>query len=1108
MIYLDDFRLSTVNWVLSTERFIKGNVLFFVQNRDKKIKLSSSLCVRFNMTDGYSAKSIKVLEGLEAVRKRPAMYIGSTSKTGLHHCVYEVLDNSIDEVQAGEASLINIVINPDGSITISDNGRGIPVEKHESGKSALEVVMTKLHAGGKFENKAYQISGGLHGVGVSCVNALSKKLTARVTKNGKVHEQTYKIGVPQGGVKVVDKSKNGDHGTAVTFWPDDDIFSTIEFDFSVIASRAKELAFLNPAAKIVLEDKRSGKGKKEVFHFEGGLIEFVKWINRSKSTLHKPVYFLKKTETAIMEVSLQYNDSYQENIFGFVNTINTVEGGTHISGFKTALTRAVNDYATRKGLLKKEKLSGDDVREGLTAIVSIKIANPQFEGQTKTKLGNSEVKGDVDSAVSIALGEYFEQNPDVANKIANKAVASAKARSAAKKARDLVRRKNVVGFSGLPGKLADCSSRKVERTEVYIVEGDSAGGCFSGDTKIALADGRNLSFKELVKEDENNKENFCYTIKTDGSVGIEKIKHPRITKKNVEVIRVVLDNDEAIECTPNHKFMLRDGNYKEAKDLTKEDSLMPLNRKVSKIGGKVTIDGYEMVFDQKKKWIFTHMLSDKYNVDNGVYELEQGEHRHHIDFNKLNNNPSNIVRLPKEDHLIIHTEHLKKTLHTEEAKEKAKQAHQTIEYREKMSKWARQPEVNEMLSKRAKDQWENPEYKQFMIQKFIEFYNSNENYREESNERLNKAQKKYWADFENRKKASEKVKSFFEENPDAKQYLSDMAKEQWKDETLVLWRRQKTKEQWTPEFRMKRKIAYDKTYYQKTIKLMKKVYEDFGDLNNFEEIRIDNNDKSILSMGTFCSRFFKNDFDEMKESVKNYNHKIKEIVMLNKKIDVYDIEVPETHNFALSSGVFVHNSAKDARDKEFQAILPLRGKILNVEKASPIRALSSEQVINLVTAIGTGIKENFDINKLRYSKIIIMTDADVDGQHITTLLLTFFFRYAPELIENGNLFIAVSPLFRIRKGQKMKYVYSEEELIKVKKEFGDNAEVLRFKGLGEMDAEQLWSTTMDPKKRILKKVTIDDVVKADEIFTMLMGDVVGPRRRFIETNANIAELDI
>src|SRR3990167_5242627 len=629
------------------------------------------------MAEEYNAKSIKILEGLEAVRKRPAMYIGSTSKTGLHHCVYEVLDNSIDEVQAGEATLIEIIINPDGSISVSDNGRGIPVEKHESGKSALEVVMTKLHAGGKFENKAYQISGGLHGVGVSSVNALSKKLKERITKGGKIYEQPYKIGVPQGDVKVVDKSKEDEHGTMVTFWPDDEIFSTLEFDFSVIASRAKELAFLNSTVKIILEDKRKDKEKKEEFHFDGGLIEFVKWINRSKTAVHKPVYFHKDSKNAILDVAIQYVDTYQENIFGFVNTINTIEGGTHVSGFKTALTRVINDYGTKKGLLKKDKLSGDDVREGLTAIISIKIAQPQFEGQTKTKLGNSEVKGDVDSAVTIALTEYFEQNPDIANKIVNKAVSAAKAREAAKKARDLVRRKNVVGFSGLPGKLADCSSKKVEKTELYIVEGDSAGG-----------------------------------------------------------------------------------------------------------------------------------------------------------------------------------------------------------------------------------------------------------------------------------------------------------------------------------------------------------------------------------------------------------------------------------------------SAKDARDKEFQAILPLRGKILNVEKSSPVKALSSEQVINLITAMGTGIKENFDISKLRYSKIIIMTDADVDGQHIATLLLTFFFRYVPELIENGNVFIAVSPLFRIRKGQKMKYVYSEDELNKSKKEFGENAEVLRFKGLGEMDSEQLWSTTMDPKNRILKKVTIDDSVKADEIFTMLMGDVVGPRRRFIETNANIAELDI
>ncbi|MEM3074726.1 MAG: DNA topoisomerase (ATP-hydrolyzing) subunit B [Candidatus Pacearchaeota archaeon] len=629
------------------------------------------------MSEEYSAKSIKVLEGLEAVRKRPAMYIGSTSKSGLHHCVYEVLDNSIDEVQAGEATKIEVFINDDGSVTIADNGRGIPVDKHESGKSALEVVMTKLHAGGKFENKAYKISGGLHGVGVSCVNALSIKLIARVIRDGKIYEQSYKIGVPQSSVKVIGNAKNGERGTIVTFWPDSEIFSTTEFDFGVIANRAKELAFLNPNLTIIVEDRRKGKEKREEFHFEGGLVEFVKWINRSKNVIHKPIYFHKDTKNAIIDVAIQYVEGYQENIFGFVNTINTVEGGTHVSGFKTALTRVINDYATKKGLLKKEKLSGDDVREGLTAIISIKISDPQFEGQTKTKLGNSEVKGDVDSAVTIALGEYFEQNPDIANKISNKAISAAKAREAAKKARDLVRRKNVLGFGGLPGKLADCSSKKIEKTEIYIVEGDSAGG-----------------------------------------------------------------------------------------------------------------------------------------------------------------------------------------------------------------------------------------------------------------------------------------------------------------------------------------------------------------------------------------------------------------------------------------------SAKDARDKEFQAILPLRGKILNVEKASPIKSLSSEQIINLVTAIGTGIKENFDITKLRYSKVIIMTDADVDGQHIATLLLTFFFRYTPQLIENGKIFIALSPLYRIRKGQKIKYVYSDEELEKAKREFGDNAEVLRFKGLGEMDSEQLWETTMNPKTRILKKVTIEDAVKADEIFTMLMGDVVGPRRKFIETNAKIAEIDI
>ncbi len=426
------------------------------------------------MTSEYNAKSIKVLEGLEAVRKRPAMYIGSTSKDGLHHLVYEVVDNAVDEVQAGRNDKIEITINKDGSITVKDYGHGIPVDKHESGKSALEVVMTKLHAGGKFENKVYQISGGLHGVGVSCVNALSKKLVATIRINGKIYEQIYIRGVPQSNVKIIGQTDKKDTGTTITFWPDDEIFSTTKFDYSVIALRIRELAFLNPSARITLKDEI--KGKSEVFHYEGGLIEFVKWINKSKEILNKPIYFKREMDHTIVEVAIQYTGGYQENIFGFVNTINTVEGGTHVSGFKTALTRVVNDYAKRKGLLKNEAIIGDDVREGITAIVSIKIPEPQFEGQTKTKLGNSEVKGFVDSIVTSALSEFFEENPTIAKKIISKILDASKARMAAKKAKDLVRRKNVFSLGGLPGKLHDCSKKKSDDTELYLVEGQSAGG--------------------------------------------------------------------------------------------------------------------------------------------------------------------------------------------------------------------------------------------------------------------------------------------------------------------------------------------------------------------------------------------------------------------------------------------------------------------------------------------------------------------------------------------------------------------------------------------------------------------------------------------------------
>ncbi|MEM4152782.1 MAG: DNA topoisomerase (ATP-hydrolyzing) subunit B [Candidatus Pacearchaeota archaeon] len=625
----------------------------------------------------YDINAIKVLGGLEGVRKRPAMYIGSTGKEGLHHLLWEVVDNSVDEALAGFCTLIVIKINKDGSISVEDNGRGIPVEKHpQYKKSGLEIVMTMLHAGGKFDHKAYFISGGLHGVGVSVVNACSEWMIVRVKRDGKIYEQKYERGKPITEVKQIGTYNNGSTGTTVIFKPDSEIFSTLKFDFELIATKMRELAFLNPGLTIKLEDEATGK--KEEFHAAGGLIEFVKWLNRTRKALHKPIYFKKtdEKEGTIVEIAIQYNDSYYENIFGFVNTINTIEGGTHVTGFKTALTRVINDYAYRSNMLKDTKIEGEDVREGLTAVISLYIRDPQFEGQTKTKLGNSEIKGFVDSVVTQQLSQFFEENPSIAKIIVTKALEAAKARVAAKKAKELVRRKSALFATALPGKLADCSSRKLEKTELYIVEGESAGG-----------------------------------------------------------------------------------------------------------------------------------------------------------------------------------------------------------------------------------------------------------------------------------------------------------------------------------------------------------------------------------------------------------------------------------------------SAKQARNKETQAILPLRGKILNVEKANPHKIFSSEEIVTLTTAIGTGIAEHFDINKLRYGKIIIMTDADVDGQHIKTLLLTFFFRFMPKLIEQGRVFIAMAPLYKVRKGSQDYYVYNDEELEKILKKLG-NASVQRFKGLGEMNPEQLWQTTMNPKTRILKQVTIEDTIEADQLFSILMGNEVEPRKNFIIEHAHEAILDV
>jgi DNA gyrase subunit B len=782
----------------------------------------------------YGAESIQILEGLTAVRKRPAMYIGSTDSRGLHHLINEVVDNSIDEVLRGACTFVEVTLGKDGTCTVTDNGGGIPVEVHPKYKRpTLEIVMTVLHAGGKFDRNTYKISGGLHGVGVHVVNALSEFLEARVKRGGKSYFQRFERGNVAAPIK--EEGEADGTGTSIRFKPDKEIFETVTFEKPIVEHRLKELAFLNPEVTIHFVDER--EAYEATFHYSGGIRQYVEELNTNKTPLFAPpISICLNREGVEVEVALQYDDGYNEIVLSYANNIPTIDGGTHVVGFRSALTRSINDYSRTRGFIKgdKEGLTGEDVREGLTAVVTVKLLEPQFEGQTKSRLGNSEVKGTVESVIYEKLTEYLEEHPGPAQALISKALQAAQAREAARKARELTRRKGLLEGGGLPGKLADCHSRDPSQCELYLVEGDSAGGCFSGGTKVALVDGRILDFKELVEEDAQGKENFCYTIRRDGKIGIEKIVHPRVTKRRAEVVRVTLDNGEAIVCTPDHRFMLRGGEYCPASEMPNGSSLMPLNRK-----------------------------------------------------------------------------------------------------------------------------------------------------------------------------------------------LPDMS--------------------------------------------------------------------------------------EPGITITNHNHKVVSVELISERVDVYDLEVPGTNNFALASGVFVHNSAKQGRNREFQAVLPLRGKILNVEKARLDKMLQNEEIANLITAIGTSIGDDFDISKLRYHQIIIMTDADVDGSHIRTLLLTFFYRKMHELVEGGHIYIALPPLYRLAKGKDIRYAYADEERDKELKELGGMRGVTlqRYKGLGEMNPQQLWETTMQPSTRTLLQVTVEDAQKANELFTILMGEVVEPRRQYIEQHAHeVTNLDI
>ncbi|MBI4491724.1 MAG: DNA topoisomerase (ATP-hydrolyzing) subunit B [Chloroflexi bacterium] len=1119
-------------------------------------------------TSSYTAASIQVLEGLEAVRRRPGMYIGSTDVRGLHHLVYEVVDNSVDEALAGYCRHITVTIHPDESVTVEDDGRGIPVGVHpQQQRSALEVVMTVLHAGGKFGGGGYKVSGGLHGVGISVVNALSERCLVEVRASDVpgVWVQEFRRGAPVGPVQRT-SDLQGPTGTTTTFLADRQIFDSLDYNFDALAQRFRETAYLTKGLRIKFVDERHERDYS--FYFEGGIVSFVRHLNKTRTVLQpQPMYVEKQVNGTLVEVALQYNDGYAESVFCFANNINTVDGGTHLTGFRSALTRTLNDYARKVGLLKESdpNLTGDDVREGLTAIISVKLREPQFEGQTKGKLGNAEVKTHVESVVGEALGQYLEEHPSEGRRIIEKCLTAARAREAARKARDLVIRKSALEGLTLPGKLADCSERNPERCELYIVEGDSAGGCLAGETLVPLASGLVKTMQELAEDWARGIQHFGYATNEAGDIRIVPLIEPRLTKRQTALVEVLLDTGERIRCTPDHPFRLRDGSYRAASELQPGESLMPL--KTRRTGeDELPARGYEMVWmNGRAEWWHTHHLADLYNLLTSVYTRKAGNVRHHQDFNKLNNDPRNLVRMPWRAH---------QRLHAELAGEMSRRLWQDPGYRARRIR---------QLSEQAVLQWQDPAYRQYMtervkvqrqdavltekvLQGFQDWFASLTPQEYEAYcERMRGMQTAYWASFDHRRAQSERTRRFFEEHPEARAQRREAALTQWGNAELRAWRSEKTREQWQeeayrrlhatqvsqwwqehPEHREKIAAALRRRWADehqreralnaladwraststgekseriraghglKALLLLNRVLNSKDVRQTYEQVRLQAA-PTALGYDRLARDHFGGDEARMLEAAANVNCKVVAVRVLEDSADVYDLTVEGYHNFALASGVFVHNSAKQARDRRFQAILPIRGKILNVERAREDKMLSNEEIRSMITALGVGIGEHFDISKLRYGRILLMADADVDGSHIRTLLLTFFFRHMVKVITDGHLYIAQPPLFRVQNGKEVRYAFSDQERDAIYAEFRKKSRAAefptqRYKGLGEMNPEQLWETTMNPDTRTVLKVELEDALQADEVFDMLMGEAVLPRKKFIQAHAKfVRNLDV
>ncbi|SCF28985.1 DNA gyrase subunit B [Micromonospora mirobrigensis] len=1152
----------------------------------------------------YGADDLTHLEGLDAVRKRPGMYIGSTDSRGVGHLVNEILDNSTDEGVAGHATRVEVILHADGSVQVDDDGRGIPTDVHaKSGISGVELVLTRLHAGGKFGGSGYKTSGGLHGVGASAVNALSRRFDVTVRRSGKVHSMSFRHGVPGifdgdgpdapftpgPGLQIVGAMKRGQRtGTSIRYWHDARYFETgATLDADAVRLKLRNTAFLVPGVTYLLRDETAAEPARETFHFPNGLTDMVEFLApagdrpvsgtllvtgegtyRENAADANGVMQSNVQRRAEVEVAFRWGTGYERTVECFTNTIRNAHGGTHRKGFERALARTLADAARNtRGLLKprEDAPTLDDVLEGMTAVVHVRIPEPQFTSQTKDELSTAGITKVIQTQVEQHLKAWLEdrRTKAEARTVLQKIVDAARVRLTQKQQKDAARRKTALEGASMPAKLVDCRSNGVERSELFIVEGDSALGCFTGDTMVALASGESRSFADLAADWAQGVRHFGYTTNKAGRVVLAPLVEPRLTKRAAPLVRVTLDNGESVRCTPDHLFRLRDGSYRRADALTAGDSLMPLYRTLSRKSQGQNLEGYERVWmNDREEWVYTHYLADAWNLRHGRDSAANGNVRHHIDINKLNNDPRNLRRMTWADHSALHAAMMGEHV---QAGWREWFANGGREFRSAMltAQWQDRA-FREACLARLFTLNESPAFRAKIEAAFQDWYHGLDAEEQHAYaERMRVRQAEYWAHPEHRAAAAERVRKYFDD-PARRAEWRERSVRQWQDPELRAWRSRQTTEQFAdPAERDRQRNAVqawhrdNPEFGERHSQLMRQRMTDptIGQLSKAQagraryvattprDVRVGRQHEGrklaalrrlppLLSLpddelpeayeahrmqhartGLRFDRLlalYDGDFGRLRQAASLVNHKVLSVEALDETADVYDLTVEGYHNFALEVGVFVHNSARVARTAEYQALLPIRGKILNVQKANLQQVLDNAECAAIVQVLGAGSGRTFDLSALRYGRVLIMADADVDGAHIRTLLITLFARYMRPLIEAGRLYAAMPPLHKITtrgRNPQTIYTYTQAEMeaaVRKLEKAGKQivTPIPRFKGLGEMDADELWETTMNPATRAVRRITLDDVDAAERILELLMGEKVEPRRNWLIDSAD------